>query len=149
MSHSRTLPLLLLILCAVSGLCLAQQSLDNNEAAVLQTEWELCDAYRTGDVEAIERLVMEDYTVTTSDGKVTGRAQDLADARKHDPAYEVFQSHDMSVRVHGDTAVVIGQVDLKGTSAGKPFQAQLQFTDTLIRDHGRWRLLAVHVSKLR
>ena len=124
------------------------QTEERSAATVLQVERELCDAYRKGDTMAIERLVMPDYTVTTSDGKVTGRAQDLEDARKHDPTYDIFETHDMKVRLHGDTAVVIGRVHLKGTSGSKPFEAELQFTDTFTRDRGAWRLFAVHVSKL-
>jgi len=36
----------------------------------------------------------------------------------------------------------------KRISGGKPFDSQFQFTDTLVKDGGRWRLLAGHVSKL-
>ena len=52
------------------------------------------------------------------------------------------------VRVHGATAVVTGKTHTKGISGGKPFDAQFQFTDTFVKDGGRWRLLAGHVSKL-
>jgi ketosteroid isomerase-like protein len=54
----------------------------------------------------------------------------------------------MKVRVHGDTAVVTGKTHTKGVSGGKPFDFQFQFTDTFVKDGGRWRLLAGHVSKL-
>ena len=90
---------------------------------------------------------MEDYVLTDSHGKISGRDSDLDDARKHDPTYEVFENLGMKVRVHGDTAVVTGRTHLKGTSGGKTFEAEVEFTDTLVKDAGRWRLLAVHVSK--
>jgi ketosteroid isomerase-like protein len=91
---------------------------------------------------------MEDYTLTNSTGKITTRADDIDEAKKKDPKYEVFENHDMKVRVHGDTAIVTGQTHTKGTSDGKPFDSEFQFTDTFIKDGGRWRLLAGHVSKL-
>ena len=118
------------------------------EAAVLQAEHEICAAYLKGDVYAIARNVMEDYTVTNSRGEVTGRAQDLDDAKKRDPKYEIFENHDMKVRIYGGTAVVTGRTHLKGISGGKPFDSEIQFTDTLIKESGRWRLLAVHASKV-
>lgn len=118
------------------------------ETAVLQAEREICNAYLKGDVEAITRNVMEDYTVTNSRGEITGRDQDIDDAKKRDPKYEIFENHDMKVRVYGDTAVVTGRTHLKGISGAKPFDSEIQFTDTLIKDNGRWRLLAVHASNL-
>ncbi len=81
-------------------------------------------------------------------GKITTRADDIGEAKKNDPKYEIFENYDMKVRVHGDTAVVTGKTHTKGVSGGKPFDFQFQFTDTFVKDGGRWRLLAGHVSKL-
>jgi len=52
------------------------------------------------------------------------------------------------VRVHGDATVVTGKTHTKGVSDAKPFDLQFQFTDAFVKDGGRWRLLAGHVSKL-
>jgi ketosteroid isomerase-like protein len=116
--------------------------------AVLQTERDLATVYLNGDVDGIAQGVMEDYTLTNSMGKITTRADDIGEARKNDPKYEIFENYDMKVRLHGDTAVVTGKTHTKGVSGGKPFDFQFQFTDTLVKDGGRWRLLAGHVSKL-
>jgi ketosteroid isomerase-like protein len=119
------------------------------ENAVLQTERELCTAYLRSDAIGIARGVMEDYTLTNSTGKITTRASDIEEAKKNDPKYEVFENYDMKVRVHGDTAIVTGRTHTKGISGGKPFDSEFQFTDTFVKDSGRWRLYAGHVSKLR
>jgi ketosteroid isomerase-like protein len=119
------------------------------ENAVVQTERELCTAYLRSDADAIARGVMEDYTLTNSTGKITTRASDIEEAKKNDPKYEVFENYDMKVRVHGDTAIVTGRTHTKGISGGKPFDSEFQFTDTFVKDGGRWRLLAGHVSKVR
>src|SRR6266511_5888909 len=124
----------------------AQESDEAN--AVLQTERDLAAAYLKSDADAIAQGVMEDYTLTNSMGKITTRADDLDEARKNDPKYEIFENYDMKVRVHGNTAVVTGKTHTKGISGGKPFDTQFQFTDTFVKDGGRWRLLAGHVSKL-
>ena len=116
--------------------------------AVLQTERDLANSYLRSDADAIAQGVMEDYTLTNSMGKITTRADDIAEAKKNDPKYEIFENSDMKVRVHGDTAVVTGKTHTKGVSGGKPFDSQFQFTDTFVKDAGHWRLLAGHVSKL-
>jgi ketosteroid isomerase-like protein len=109
---------------------------------------DLATAYLKSDADGIAQGVMEDYTLTNSMGKVTTRADDIAEAKKNDPKYEIFENYDMKVRVHGDTAVVTGKTHTKGVSGEKPFDFQFQFTDTFVKDGGRWRLLAGHVSKL-
>jgi ketosteroid isomerase-like protein len=143
----KTGTILLLILFASLVLVFAQESDQAN--AVLQTERELCTAYLRSDGDALARGVMEDYTLTNSTGKITTRADDIDEAKKNDPKYEVFENYDMNVRVHGDTAIVTGRTHTKGISGGKPFDSEFQFTDTFVKDGGRWRLLAGHVSKLR
>ena len=122
---------------------------ESDEAnAVLQTERDLATAYLKSDADGIEQGMMEDYTLTNSMGKITTRADDIGEAKKNDPKYEIFENYDMKVCVHGDTAVVTGKTHTKGISGGKPFGFQFQFTDTFVKDGGRWRLLAGHVSKL-
>jgi ketosteroid isomerase-like protein len=130
----------------VRCLCFGEGS--NEQNPVLQTERDLAIAYLNSDADGIARGVMEDYTLTNSTGKITTRADDIDEAKKKDPKYEVFENHDMKVRVHGDTAIVTGQTHTKGISGGKPFDSEFQFTDTFIKDGGHWRLLAGHVSKL-
>jgi ketosteroid isomerase-like protein len=127
-------------------LALAQESDEGN--AVLQTEPDLATAYLKSDADGIARGVTEDCTLTNSMGKITTRADDIGEAKKNDPKYEIFENYDVKVRAHGDTAVVTGKTHTKGVSGGKPFDFQFQFTDTLAKHGGHWRLLAGHVSKL-
>jgi hypothetical protein len=66
---------------------------DGDEAnAVLQTERDLATAYLKSDAHAIAQGVMEDYTLTNSTGKITTRADDIGEARKNDPKYEIFEN---------------------------------------------------------
>jgi ketosteroid isomerase-like protein len=142
-------PLILLLLPILTLIPLRPaQGADPEEAAVLQTERDLALAYQKSDPAGITRGVMEDYTLTNSSGQITTRANDLEEAKKIDPKYEIFENQDMRVRVHGDTAVVLGITHAQGLSGGKPFDAQFQFTDTFVKDAGRWRLYAGHVTKI-
>jgi ketosteroid isomerase-like protein len=137
-----------LALTFLTSLLLAFAQESNEANAVLQTERDLATAYLKSDADGIAHGVMEDYTLTNSMGKITTRADDIGEARKTDPKYEIFDNYDMKVRVHGNAAVVTGKTHTKGISSGKPFDFQFQFTDTFVKDGGRWRLLAGHVSKL-
>ncbi len=120
----------------------------SEEAAVLEALHAGCEAFRTGDVRLAADFLGEGFTLTGSSGNVTSREETLTELRNKEPRYEVFRNHDMKVRLYGDTAVVNGITSVKGTSGGKPFAAELQFTDTLVKRGGKWRIVASHVSPL-
>jgi ketosteroid isomerase-like protein len=119
-----------------------------DEDDVLRAEHELALCYQNSDAACIEQGVMEDYILINSRGKISARADDLAEAKKGDPKYEIFENHDMKARVHGDSAVVTGVTQTKGISGGQPFDAEFRFTDTFVKDHGRWRLWAGQAMKI-
>jgi len=68
--------------------------------------------------------------------------------KKRNPKYEIFENHDMKVRVRDRAAVVTGITHPKGISGGQPFDAEFRFTDTFVKDHGRWRLCAGQAVKI-
>ena len=119
-----------------------------DEDDVLRAEHELALCYQNSDAACIEQGVMEDYILINSRGKISTRADDLAEAKKGDPKYEIFENHDMKARLHGDSAVVTGVTQTKGISGGQPFDAEFRFTDTFVKDHGRWRLWAGQAMKI-
>ena len=120
----------------------------DDEDDVLRAERELALCYQNSDAACIEQGVTEDYTLTNSKGKITTRADDLAEATKHDPKYEIFENHDMKVRIYGGAAVVTGITHAKGISGGQLFNAEFRFTDTFVKDQGRWRLWAGQAVKI-
>ena len=119
-----------------------------DEDDVLRAERELALCYQNSDAACIEQGVMEDYILINSRGKINTRADDLAEAKKGDPKYEIFENHDMKARLHGDSAVVTGVTHTKGISGGQPFGAEFRFADTFVKDHGRWRLWAGQAMKI-
>jgi ketosteroid isomerase-like protein len=131
------------ILCAVPALAQGAE-----EKAVLQAMVEWCAAAQKSDAAALERILLDDYTLTNSQGKISTKADDLAEAKKVDPKYEVLENRDMKVRIYGNSAVVTGRTRVKGVSGGQAFSADFQFTDTLIKVQGKWRPLASHVSRM-
>ena len=118
------------------------------EAEVMAVTQAACDAFRLQDLPALERLLAPDFTLVGTDAEVQSRAQAFAEVRAGEPKYEVFRTHGMTARVHGDAAVVQGITSLKGRSGGKPFALDVRFTDTLVRTDGRWTIVVSHVTRL-
>ncbi len=137
----------LLIASFMCAATIFAETLAQETSAILQAERDGCAAYLNGDAEKIANFLTEDYTLTNSKGEISARADDIADATSGRVHYDEFENYDMKVRLYGDsTAVVTGRTKLKGVYDGKPVDKIVQFTDTLVKQNGHWRLAAGHVS---
>jgi hypothetical protein len=106
-----------------------------------------CAAFERGDAAFLEGFLGEGFTLTNGSGEVTSRAATLDEVRQREPRYDLFRNSGMHVRLYGDTAVVLGTTTVTGTSGGRPFSAELAFTDTLVKRGGRWTIVASHASR--
>ena len=137
----------LLIASFMCAATIFAETLAQETSAILQAERDGCAAYLNGDAEKIANFLTEDYTLTNSKGEISARADDIADAKSGRVHYDELENYDMKVRLYGDsTAVVTGRTKLKGVYDGKPVDKIVQFTDTLVKQNGHWRLAAGHVS---
>jgi len=115
---------------------------------VMDVTQQACEAFRAGDVKAAERLLAPTFTLVGTDATVQSRESVLAEVRSRDPQYEVFRNHSMTAQVHGSAAIVQGITSIKGSSGGKSFEVDVRFTDTLIKQKGRWLILVSHVTRI-
>ena len=132
-------------MCSAGSIALASQP---EEEEVMATTQAICDAFRTGDLQALERFLAPEFVLVGTDSVAQPRTQAISEVQAGEPHYDVFRNHDMSAHVDGDAAVVQGVTSLKGTAAGKPFAVDVRFTDTLIRSEGRWRIVVSHVTRM-
>ena len=119
-----------------------------DEREIRRAEALLCHAWESGDAVTLRKYLDARFTLTSSRGEVSDLAQNVAEVAKRDPAYEVFRNHDQKVRLYGDAAIVTGITTIKGSSGGKPFEGDFQYTDTWVRSGGMWKLAASHASRL-
>jgi ketosteroid isomerase-like protein len=115
----------------------------------LTTIHELCRAFETGDTDLMRKNMTDDFTLTGSTGVVTTLADEINDLKTGRVKYAVFKNVDMKPRLYGNTAVVIGKTIVKGEYDKQAFEAEFQFTDTLIWKNGRWRIVSSHASRLK
>jgi len=118
----------------------------DDTAAILKAEADICTAFEHEDAHWLEQHLDPSFTLTSSTGKVTTRADEVADLRAG-TKYEVFRNRDSKVRVYGDAAVVTGITRVEGQADGKPYALDFQFTDTYIRKPEGWVLVASHASR--
>ena len=67
------------------------------------------------DADAIGQFMADDWTIVGSDGRVGDKVTFLELVRSGALSHDVMETHDLSVRVYGDTAVTLA----RGISGGK------------------------------
>jgi ketosteroid isomerase-like protein len=98
------------------------------------------EAYVTGDVATVERLLTDDFIGVDTHGNAYDKARVIADARALPHSTSDLVDH-FAIRFHGEFAVVRALEHGVGPSPErKPREAV--FTDSWVRENGRWRIVA-------
>lgn len=118
------------------------------ESEVMQVTQDACVAFLKADLAAADSLLAPGFTLVNSRAVVQSREEVLAEIRDRDPVYSEFRNHSMTARVFGDAAIVQGITTVKGMSHDQAFAVEVRFTDTLIREKGKWRLIVSHVTAI-
>lgn len=100
------------------------------------------------DTAGLGALLVDDFVLTHSDGKVQHKADYLADLDRRTRVNHAIDNHDVEVRRHGDTAIVTGRTVQHGVGEQGPFRGAFRFTRVWVLQEGQWRLAASHSSRL-
>jgi len=115
---------------------------------ILAAERVLCAAFEAEDGDALESGLTDDFTLVSSQGTVTTRADEVAALRDGRVRYGVFRNEGTKIRLHGDAAIATGITRVAGAEGDVTFEGAFRFTDTWVRQGGRWLLAASHASRL-
>ena len=117
-------------------------------AAIIAAEEALAAAHLTLDRATLDRLLHPDYIIVQPGGEIENKAQTLASFTTGDRHWELAQSDEMTVHVHGDTAIVTGRWRGRGRNGAVYFDYQARFLSTWIREADTWRNLAYMATEL-
>ncbi len=115
-----------------------------SEVLTLEQRWN--DVYKRSDVAAMDALLADDYIITTEDGSTFSKMGYIAHNGNSTVHVNVSKMSDLSVRMHGNTAVVTGGYYEKGTQDGKAYEYHDRLTDVWMKTKDRWQLIASHYS---
>lgn len=142
--NSRKIRIELALLALASlGAIPAARCADDAEQ-LIATDKKMQRAFVERDVQTLEQIFTDDYVLVVSSGKEFRKAEILAQLAAPDTRWEVNETSGWEVRVHGDTAMVLATLHQKGTDHGKPFDSNVKFSDTYVRENGGWRNLHGH-----
>jgi ketosteroid isomerase-like protein len=115
---------------------------DAGQLLYMEMEWSEAD--KRGDVGWFERNLAADfYGVSSLTGKLTTKAEEIADIRNRKEVYDSAVSSGMDVRVDGNTGIVTGVYHLTGRDEkGQPMDRRIRYTDVYVKRDGRWVVVA-------
>jgi ketosteroid isomerase-like protein len=98
----------------------------------------MCEA----DVAVLEELLADTLVYTHSYGGADGKAGYLAGIRAKKWIYRRIERPKENIQVHGDCAVITGQVKIDLLSEGTPKTLSSAFTDVWVRGPKGWQMVA-------
>ena len=141
---------IVLLACAMltlPGVLAAQNQNTVRELTQLNDAYD--QAWVRGDVAALERVMADDFTSTSTDGRFRSKAQSLDALRSGDLKITSAKSDDVVVRMYGNTAVVTGRWIGSGQYKGESWNANERYTSVLVNRNGRWQYVADHASEIK
>lgn len=102
----------------------------------------------TNDVRAIGAFMADDWVIVGTDGSVASKERFLALVASGDLGHDVMETHDMDVRVYGDTAVAVSRGVSGGQYRGERFLLMERASCVFVRHAGQWRCVLTHLSPL-
>jgi ketosteroid isomerase-like protein len=100
------------------------------------------------DADEIGSYMADDWIIVGSEGRVGTKSAFLDLVRSGRLSHDVMESHDLNVRVYGDTAVVTGWGVSGGQYEGQPFREAERTSCVFVKQDGRWRCVLTHLSRM-
>ena len=125
---------------------MTDQATDLAEVAIVLDTW--LAALRDSDGDTLQRLMHPSLIHTDPAGSVHSR-ESLAQVMASMPVvpFDEATSGDIRIVFHGrETAIATGYTRLRAVIHGQPTGGTFRFTDVLIREDGRWQLVATHTT---
>ena len=110
-----------------------------DEVRKLERAW--LDAYEKKDVQAMNAIVADDFTITFADGEIQTKPQ-IIESLKRPGGTTRFTTENVQSRAYGDTVILTGLV-----ISGPWMSDRSRYTDTYVKRNGKWQVVASHLSK--
>ena len=120
-------------------------NVQQDEVRKLERAW--LDAYEKKDVNAMNAIVADDFTITFGDGSIQTKPQIIESLKRPGGSSSKFTTENVQSRSYGDTVVLIGIVISEWMQNGETKTDRSRYTDTYVKRNGRWQVVASHLSK--
>jgi len=113
----------------------------------LERDWRT--AQLSGDVDAMEKLLSDDYIGITTTGQVVTKTQQLDRMRNRSLMVTQIDLDDVKVKLIGTTAIVTSLAKIEGTNEGTPLHGTYRYTRVYSRlPSGAWRITNFEATRV-
>lgn len=152
-THKSFLHLLILSLVAAAAIGSGSVLAQSGKAPETRTGKELRGLYeqllrasKEKDEKVLRRILTDDYLQVTADGRIRSKRDRINETLDPKDQTLMLSLEDFRLRIYSDAAIALCKVRQEGTTDGKPYQVNILSTVTFIRQGGRWRIAATHLT---
>ncbi len=117
------------------------------QVEALEEQWRA--AQLAGDIDAMDRLLSDDYIGISMTGQVTTKAQQLDRARNHKLVLSKLDLGEMQVKLVGAIAIVTSLADVEGTNDGAVVKGMFRYTRVYQRlASGEWKITSFEATRV-
>ena len=143
---TRFWPALVSVALVLPVLASQDRSSVEQEIHAMETRWN--EARARADVATLDRILVDDWTVTHANGTTDTKARYLDDLRSGARTFSGgITESDVTIRAYGDTAVAAGSSLSSVTLNGQRQGGKLHFTRVYVKRNGEWKMIVSHATQ--
>ncbi len=118
------------------------------EQTLMQVERDWNQALIAKDLKTVDKIMAADWTGIDFRGMTVTKAESIAELKSGESSNQSVELGEMTVKVFGNTAVVIGRDTEKSTYHGKDSSGAYVWMDVFVKRDGRWQAVASESTKI-
>jgi len=99
------------------------------------------------DVATLDKTTSDDYVLINMNGRMSSKADMIEAFKSGSSKLTSEELSDLKVRVYGNTAVITGKADVKGTLGGTDATGTILFTRVWVKKDGRWQSTSLQQTR--
>jgi uncharacterized protein (TIGR02246 family) len=120
----------------------------NVEEQIKALQEEFRQAQLKGDISALEKFYADDAMTVHSDGKLTTKAQEIANFKSGSEKAESMTMNEQRIHTYGDTAVANGEYSVTATVHGKQYTGNVSITRVWVKEKGGWKVVLYQATRI-
>jgi ketosteroid isomerase-like protein len=117
------------------------------QVEALEEQWRA--AQLADDVDAMDKLLSDDYIGISMSGQVITKAQQLDRLRSHKFALTRLDLGEMQIKLVGAIAIVTSRAQVEGTNDGAPIKGTFRYTRVYQRlPSGAWKITSFEATRV-
>lgn len=129
--------------------CSGSSKTPDYSAQLLRINNQYDSALLKADTAALGKLLAPDFTLINPDGRLLNRQEQLLNVATSELKWENAQSENVTVRLYGNTAVLLGEFRATGSYRGNQLTVHERYTTVWIKTDTSWQLTAEHANIIR